>query len=295
MKYYSTLVLFLISVVVYAQDYKGIWTGYMSADLHNVPVLNVYYILHVKDQNQNIVNGKAYLYRNNPLSAEGILDFIGVINKNKLKITELKILHSKVPNDSITIRFLCIKNLELELTHQNDLDNLTGTFTGSGENQLPCYPGKVYLQRFNKNNQESIPAKMLTTILLDDADPNVFLKTKLARPIVIEVSNNVVQLEIRDYLKEDGDIISVYYNRRLFIRNLHIINKASQHTLRLDRDKELHEIILYAENLGKIPPNTSNLKVFDGVREHQVLIQSSREVSAVIYLRYVPAQKIPSK
>lgn len=76
MKFYITFILLIISLAVSAQNYKGIWTGYMHADLQNVRVLNVNYILHVKDQNQDIVNGKAYLYRNNPLSAEGILDFI---------------------------------------------------------------------------------------------------------------------------------------------------------------------------------------------------------------------------
>ena len=294
MKYVSLILVVLnsLSSAVNAQDYKGIWTGYMRAEAYNASVLDINYVLHVKDQNQNIVNGKAYLYRRNPLSAEGVLDFIGVVNNDKLKITELKILQSKIPND--TTRFLCIKNLDLLLTQEPGVDNLNGTFDGAGENLLPCYPGKVYLQRFNKENQNTIPQKILTTLLLDDTDPNVFLKTKLARPIIIEITNNVVQLEIGDYLKEDGDIISVYHNRRQFLRNLPILNKKSFHTLRLNRSLELHEIILYAENLGRIPPNTSTLKVIDGEKEHQVLIQSSKEVSAVVYLRYNP-QKSPAQ
>jgi hypothetical protein len=129
--------------------------------------------------------------------------------------------------------------------------------------------------------------------LLDARDPNVFLQTKLARPIVIEITENVVRLEIKDYLREDGDIISVYHNRRPFIRNQLIVNKPTNHTLRLNRNQELHEIILYAENLGKIPPNTSNLRIYDGVKEHQVLIRSTKEVSAVVYLRYAPEPKSP--
>lgn len=293
MKFYITFILLIISLAVSAQNYKGIWTGYLHADLQNVRVLNVNYILHVKDQNQNIVNGKAYLYRNNPLSAEGILDFIGIVHGNQLRITELKILHSRIPND--TTRFLCIKDLELALKTETGIEYLDGTFTGAGENLVPCYPGNVHLQRFNKTNQGSIPANMLTTILLDDADPNVFLKTKLARPIVIDVADNLIQIQLRDYLREDGDIISVYHNRQPFIKNLLISNTTSNYTLRLNKSTELHEIILYAENLGEIPPNTSNMKIFDGVKEHQVLIQSSKEVSAVIYLRYLPAQKKPSK
>ncbi len=118
---------------------------------------------------------------------------------------------------------------------------------------------------------------MLTTILLDDADPNVFLKTKLARPIVIDVADNLIQIQLRDYLREDGDIISVYHNRQPFIKNLLISNTTSNYTLRLNKSTELHEIILFAENLGEIPPNTSNMKIFDGVKELQVLIQSSKD------------------
>lgn len=290
---YLSFSLLLLSSATLAQDFKGIWIGYLRAEVYEATVLNMQYVLHVKDQNQNIINGKAYLYRNNPLKAEGALDFIGVIKGSELKIKELKILYSRIPAD--TSRFLCIKDLELTLAQDQGEDNLTGTFTGAGENTLPCYPGKVYLQRFNKENQDNIPAQLLTTLLLDDRDPNVFMQTKLSRPIVIDVTNNVIELEIGDYLREDGDIISVYHNRRPFIKNLPIVNKKSIHTLRLNRDTELHEVILYAENLGRVPPNTSTLKVFDGTKEHQIQVTSSKEVSAVVYLRYNPAQKSPSQ
>jgi hypothetical protein len=291
MKYLMILYLLLLSISGFTQNYKGVWLGYLDSDLQNIMTLNVYYILHVKEQDNNIVNGKAYIYRENPIQAEGILDFIGVINKDNLNINELKILHSKIPSDSA--RFLCIKNLKLKLTKEVGIDKLNGTFTGAGENSLPCYPGNVYLQRFSDANKQYIPQSYLTNILLDSRDPNVFLKTKLSRPIVIEVTENVIRLEIKDYLKEDGDIISVYHNRRPFIRNQLIVNRPASHTLRLNRNQELHEIILYAENLGRIPPNTSNLKIYDGIKEHQVLIQSSKEVSAVVYLRYVSEQKSP--
>ncbi|HQT22417.1 MAG: hypothetical protein B7X86_08520 [Sphingobacteriales bacterium 17-39-43] len=291
MKYSLILLLLLAPFSGFTQDFKGVWLGYMDTDLQHIRTLNVNYILHVKEQDNNIVNGKAYIYRDNPLRAEGILDFIGVINKGNLRINELKILHSKIPSD--TARFLCIKDLKLNLSKEEGIDNLTGTFTGAGENSLPCYPGNVYLQRFTDANKQNIPQNYLTNILLDARDPNVFLQTKLARPIVIEITENVVRLEIKDYLREDGDIISVYHNRRPFIRNQLIVNKPTNHTLRLNRNQELHEIILYAENLGKIPPNTSNLRIYDGVKEHQVLIRSTKEVSAVVYLRYAPEPKSP--
>jgi len=291
MKHICLFFLLLASISGYTQDFKGVWLGYLDTDLQHIKTLDVNYILHIKDQDNNIVNGKAYIYRDNPLRAEGILDFIGVINKGSLRVNELKILHSKIPSD--TARFLCIKDLKLSLKREDGVDNLTGTFTGVGENSISCYPGNAYLQRFTDANKQNIPQNYLSAILLDARDPNVFMQTKLARPIVIEITENVVRLEIKDYLKEDGDIISVYHNRRPFIRNQLIVNKPSTHTLRLNRNQELHELILYAENLGKIPPNTSNLRIYDGVKEHQVLIRSSKEVSAVVYLRYASEPKSP--
>ncbi len=290
---YISLLLILMSSGLHAQDYTGIWTGHLRSEVHNKTVLNVQYVLHVKDQNQDIVNGKAYVYRNNPLKAEGAFDFIGVAKGSKLQIKELKALYSRIPAD--TARFLCIKDVELSLSKDDGVDNLNGIFTVARENRGECYPGKAYLQRFNKDNQANIPSQLLTTLLLDDQDPNVFINTKLARPIIIEVTNNVIELEVGDYLREDGDIISVYHNRRQFIKNLPIIHEKSKHTLRLDRDTELHELILFAENLGRIPPNTSTLTVFDGAKEHKIQISSSKEVSAVVYLRYSPAQKSPSQ
>ena len=111
-KLYLLFILLLCGPLTYSQDYKGIWTGYLRADVFDATVLNMQYILHVKDQNQSIINGKAYLYRENPLKAEGALDFIGVFKGSELKIKELKILYSRIPAD--TARFLCIKDLEFK-------------------------------------------------------------------------------------------------------------------------------------------------------------------------------------
>ena len=113
MKYICLLFLLLATISGYSQDFKGVWLGYLDTDLQHTKTLDVNYILHIKDQDNNIVNGKAYIYRDNPLRAEGILDFIGVINKGSLRVNELKILHSKIPSD--TARFLCIKDLKLSL------------------------------------------------------------------------------------------------------------------------------------------------------------------------------------
>lgn len=46
--------------------------------------------------------------------------------------------------------------------------------------------------------------------------------------------------------------------------------RKKPYTVRLDRYSELNEFILYAENLGEVPPNTSMLTVIDGERKHKI-------------------------
>lgn len=56
----------------------------------------------------------------------------------------------------------------------------------------------------------------------------------------------------------------------------------------MNPDIELNEIILFAENLGKIPPNTSQLIIIDGTNTYRLIIESDLQKSAAIYLKYKP-------
>lgn len=281
-----TLLFLLCCFFTHAQEYTGLWHGYMKGlPRQRVKFLNTGYVIRIKDQDQNIINGKAYVFRRGKSIYEGILDFIGVVNNRQLKITELKILHSRVPNDST---FLCIKNLNLEFMQDSSTEHLYGKWTGELENRDPCYPGEAFLSRLNLDEPNDIPHVLLQQILKDSTELFTFLKTRLSKPVIINVSNNVVQLEIKDYLKQDGDIVSVYNNRKLFIKNLKIVHKPYKQTIRLDKRAGLHEIILYAENLGEIPPNTSIMTIIDGPVKHRLIIQSTEQESAVVYLHYDP-------
>ena len=62
----------------------------------------------------------------------------------------------------------------------------------------------------------------------------------------------------------------------------------------IDKRIILHELLLYAENLGLVPPNTSELILIDGETRHRVMIVSDKQKTAAIYLRYKP-QEIKKK
>jgi hypothetical protein len=93
------LILFLviISLSTRAQiNYKGIWQGYITAP----GAYNSGYTLHIEEYAGDRISGTAYIYRNeNPFQFDGILDFIGTVNRSESRITELVIVRQKMPDE----------------------------------------------------------------------------------------------------------------------------------------------------------------------------------------------------
>lgn len=282
------LVLFLVFVSLSSRaqiNYKGIWQGYITAP----GAYNSGYTLHIEEYAGDRISGTAYIYRNeNPFQFDGILDFIGTVNRSESRITELVIVRQKMPDE---YRRLCIKFMGLNFSHKDGFDFLTGNWDGSLADLSPCLPGKVYLRRYNPADPkgiEPIPDEILTAIQQDNSSKMNFLNTELAKPILINVRSPVLKFEIRDYLRIDQDTVSIYLNRQPLAEKIGIVKKPYSQTFMLDANSELNEIILYAENLGGVPPNTSNLTIIDGKIKHQLIISSTKQVSAVLYLRYRP-------
>ncbi len=98
------------------------------------------------------------------------------------------------------------------------------------------------------------------------------------------VTHSDLQIQIVDYMKVDNDTVSVYLNRNLLAKNIRIDKRPALLNTRI----ELHELLLYAENLGQVPPNTSEMIVVDGDKRHRVMIVSDKEKTAAVYLKYKP-------
>lgn len=272
----------------------GVWQGYITASYQGESLLNSGYILHVQSQDNDLISGTAYIYRTETFAFEGVFDFIGTVSNNQLKVRELNILKEKLFDNDVS---LCIKLMSMELTRKDGHDYLTGkwddTFKNTKANTV-CPVGNIYLKRYPEidlEKSDSVPEGIIRTIQSSKSLKMTFRQTQLAQPILLNVSSPLIRFEIRDYLREDNDTVSIYLNRRPVIENLKIQKKPYWGVFKLNENSELNEIILYAENLGFTPPNTSNLSIFDGRKEYRLNIESSKETSAVIYLRYRPEKQ----
>jgi hypothetical protein len=100
-----------------------------------------------------------------------------------------------------------------------------------------------------------------------------------------EVESDSVRLSFYDNGDIDGDSISVFVNSQLVLSHQGLEAKAFNVYLHLDSAREVNEISMYAENLGRIPPNTALMVVTDGTHRYEVFMSSSLTENATIRLR----------
>jgi hypothetical protein len=103
----------------------------------------------------------------------------------------------------------------------------------------------------------------------------------------IACTNRQVTLRLWDKNKEDGDTVSVSLNGKWLVRNLGLDNEGANYEITLPNNTDSY-VILHAENLGTIPPNTAAMEVIDGDRTHRVTLSSDLTKSGTIRLVYKP-------
>lgn len=98
----------------------------------------------------------------------------------------------------------------------------------------------------------------------------------------IEVENNTVRVDLYDNGEIDGDSISVIYDGKLLITHKRLTEKAISIYIPVEDNSRSHELVMYAENLGSIAPNTALMVVTDGDKRHEVRITSDLQKSGTI-------------
>jgi outer membrane biosynthesis protein TonB len=105
----------------------------------------------------------------------------------------------------------------------------------------------------------------------------------------ISTSARQITISFYDNGEIDGDTISVYDNNRLLVRNRGLSANPITVTVQLDEDENEHEIIMVAENLGSIPPNTALMIVQAGDDRYTLRLSSTEQKNAMVRFRYAPA------
>lgn len=109
-------------------------------------------------------------------------------------------------------------------------------------------------------------------------------KTEILRSIFFQADSLV--LSLYDNGEVDGDTVSVVLNEKVLIARLGLSSTSKTITYHLTaNDGDSIRLIMYAENLGSIPPNTGVLVIQDGNEKHQVRFEGDYKRNSAVILR----------
>lgn len=101
----------------------------------------------------------------------------------------------------------------------------------------------------------------------------------------IFVPTGKISINIYDNGSVDNDTISVYLDKKLVLSRKRLTEKAIVLTFDVNSENDEHELVMVAENLGEIPPNTSLMVVSAGDKKYEVRITSTEQKNAVVVFR----------
>ncbi|MGB8191460.1 MAG: hypothetical protein WCF67_06050 [Chitinophagaceae bacterium] len=309
----SLLSLIFISLLSYSQNITGSWYGRADVDmegLHN----NYLTELVLKQKGDEVEGVFGYYFKNMYQSVfiRGRYDQ----RTRRVSIKNLPLVHFR---SSMNSRIDCPMDFEGTLMVSKAKSTLQGFFLRQEKYKHTCPDVRVnYTLDGNELNQDSIlkntvAGQKVWSPLPEDivyADKNTTVNsnpatTQIAAPDTnsrqnlitrYEARKNIFQKEItvsKDSLRIsfydngdiDGDSISVFMNGQPVLARMELDVRGLNLYIKLDSTKEVNEITMFAENLGKIPPNTALMIVYDGEERNEVYLSSSLTQNAVVRIR----------
>jgi len=97
-----------------------------------------------------------------------------------------------------------------------------------------------------------------------------------------------VKVELFDNGTIDNDTISLYHNNEQVINKGKLNYQPLTYSFNFGTEATTHELILVAENLGEIPPNTAIMVVTIGKKRQEIFLTSDEKKNAKIIIEYKP-------
>lgn len=137
------------------------------------------------------------------------------------------------------------------------------------------------VQRIEKTAEapKKIVPKKLSVPLQTRSRQNELVKT-------LVVTNENITVKLYDNGEIDDDTISVFLDNNLILSQKRLSATPITVNLKMDEENTEHILVMVAENLGRIPPNTSLMIVHDGDKRYEVRITSTEQKNAMVRFRY---------
>jgi len=137
------------------------------------------------------------------------------------------------------------------------------------------------------STRKTVQADIKTPVIAKRVFTPDILKTREnALAQTITVNTEQVTIKLYDNGEIDDDSISVFVDKQLKLSHKRLSASPIVLTLDFDASDTEHEVVMVAENLGRIPPNTSLMVITAGDKRYQVQITSNEQKNAMVRFKY---------
>ena len=301
-------ILFFFPIWLSAQDITGVWTGYIKT-----PGSQLEYELAISNGEKNLSGYSLIIYPKDGIENIGI-------KKAKIKQTkkEIYVEDGELVYDNFTAQPRRSKMFgKLSLILKDTFMILQGSFETRSLDfrDSRTYSGEVFLQK----TARPFSSKMLIT--MDEINLVHYLSftgTKKPKAVKQPTNNNLKKettgvatksplksterkiqkideifftsdsllLSFYDNGTVDGDTISMILNGRIIAEKIKLTTNAYRITIptRINQNDSLM-LVMHAESLGLIPPNTGLLIIQDGATRHEIRFEGDLQRSSAVMLR----------
>lgn len=193
-----------------------------------------------------------------------------------LTITETEVIERTNPKWK-----WCIKSGILQMQRNGMGFTLQGDWEGHIENKSlktgACAPGIMILEKpvLTKTTKKEVDN------ISKPYENKYHRKVKIGR--TVEVSNKNIKIKIWDSGTVDGDYATLFLNGKRILNNYRVRKYKKGILVELNEGENV--LILHAEDLGDIPPNTVAVSIVDGKKETMIVMNSNLKESDAILIR----------
>jgi len=279
----SLLPVFLLSLVTLgagAEDLNGIWKGTLTQGPGGC-YPNYFLELQIQFAGDRI-NGTAYDYYDKTHFVK--MSFTGRYNAqtHRLVLIEDRVMEAQIPPDCQP----CVKTYDLNYSRNGTIEELTGDWKGVySDKHLICPPGRLKLQKSAKSDfpvdipQNDTLSRLQSALRLQPSEKEVVKE--------LTVKKDDIKLELYDNAEIDHDTVTVLVNNKVVLYRQMLTDRPL--TIHFTAFANIpYEIVMYADNLGDIPPNTALMMITSGDQKFEVFLSSTETKSGAVRIVYRP-------
>lgn len=284
-----------------AQKIEGSWFGNANVLLtgsHN----NYLFELNLKEDDGVVKGVIGYYFRNSYQTFR----VKGTYNRTRREIY-IKNIPVTYYQASSTAGVECVMDLVAMVSISKVSKNLKGVFTSHGKYKYTCpeisfdFAYGIAVPKVDQQGGVSKIWKPLPEEVV--ARPTAITQPRLDSPSLssrliadfnrrkevigqeLFVDADSIRVTVYDNGDVDGDSVSLFYNKIPVSTRQSLSERGVNVYVALDSTREYNDISMYAENLGRIPPNTALMVITDGINRYEVFLSSSLTQNATVRLR----------